>query len=56
MPLRVEPRANASLLLAFDPSHEPEFRGGLKIDYRGRDLNGCSVLQGVVRLNVASEH
>jgi hypothetical protein len=51
----LEPGETAKLEVTFDPSGEPDFRGGLAVRVSGYDLKGMEQFQGTVELTVAKE-
>jgi len=55
VPFRVETGRSASLWVAFDPSHEPDFRGSLCVEVVGRDTTGVAVFRTTVDLTVRAD-
>jgi hypothetical protein len=49
-PIRLGPGESAALTVAFDPSHDPDFRGMLSIDVDGHDATGSLVFRTCVNL------
>lgn len=50
--LHIEPRESAELGIAFDPTDEPDFRGGLRVEVIGRGEGGDVVFRTHVHLEV----
>jgi hypothetical protein len=51
--VRLEPGQTASLLVLFDPTDEPDFRGMLDIEVTGRGDRKEILFQGSIRISVA---
>jgi hypothetical protein len=54
LPLRLEPGATAKIVVSFDPTNEPDFRGGLGVEVKGFDQAGAALLRTTVDLEVAN--
>jgi hypothetical protein len=53
--LQIGPGERISLRVTFDPSHDPDFRGGLAIDVTGYTKDGSIVFRRRVDLDVRDE-
>lgn len=56
LPARVEAGSERSLTVAFDPTAEPDFRGGLAVELTGRGSAGTILFGTRVDLDVTSDH
>lgn len=52
LPAQVEGGSEQPLTVTFDPTEEPEFRGGLRVEVIGREAGGATLFRTAVVLEV----